>query len=193
MHYYLDAVVGSKSGDREQGVQERILSTLLIEMDGIGLKVNMQKDTSLSFLANECCEVEKTYSKDQSDGVIIIGATNHPELLDPALKRPGRFDKLIYIPPPNKMERLQILEKLTEKMPLHESVNLKYLAELTEFYSGADLKNLCQECGLYVLNCTNMSANCIHQFHFEQVISKFKPSLNKELIKFYESFEMSNE
>ncbi|KAK6625258.1 hypothetical protein RUM43_005552 [Polyplax serrata] len=180
----IDAVVGSKSGDRERGVQERILSTLLVEMDGVGLKVNTKKDVNPD-------GDRKTFQS--SDGVIVIGATNHPQLLDDALKRPGRFDKLIYIPPPDVSERLKILTTLTSKMPLHDSVNLERLAEVTEFYSGADLKNLCQESGLHALTTTNMTAEEVHQSHFEHVISQFKPSLNEKIISFYESFQKFNQ
>lgn len=183
-------MVGNKSGDRERGVQERILSTLLVEMDGFGIDINYKRENPAESnnrnpKDNNNCDT----LKNKNSGVIVIGATNHPHLLDDALKRPGRFDKLIYIPPPDESERVEILKKVTKKMKIHDSINFQRIAELTEFYSGADLKNLCQESGLYALKSTNMTADSIHQSHFESVLNEFRPSLNQKLIDFYESFK----
>lgn len=83
--------------------------------------------------------------------VVIIGATNMPELVDPALRRPGRFDREITIGIPNRADRLQILKVHSRKMPLSEDVDLEHLAEITRGYVGADLAALCKEAGMAAL------------------------------------------
>jgi len=75
--------------------------------------------------------------------VVVIGATNRPDILDAALLRPGRFDKLVYVPAPDAAERLDILQGVTSRMPLNPDVQLSRLAERTELFSGADLAHLC--------------------------------------------------
>lgn len=83
--------------------------------------------------------------------VVIIGATNMPELVDPALRRPGRFDREIKIGVPNQAGRLQILKIHSRKMPLAPDVDLEHQAEITHGYVGADLAALCKEAGMVTL------------------------------------------
>lgn len=83
--------------------------------------------------------------------VIVIAATNRPEALDPALRRPGRFDREIEIPPPDSQGRLEILKIHTRGMPLRPEVNLEHLAEITHGYVGADLAALCREAAMMTL------------------------------------------
>jgi transitional endoplasmic reticulum ATPase len=78
-------------------------------------------------------------------GVVVMAATNRPDMLDDALLRPGRFDKLLYVPPPDAAARLEILRVLTAKIPLGDCVDLQFLAVATDLFSGADLRNLCRE------------------------------------------------
>jgi transitional endoplasmic reticulum ATPase len=78
-------------------------------------------------------------------GVVVMAATNRPDMLDDALLRPGRFDKVLYVPPPDAAARLDILHVLTAHIPLGECVDLQLLALATEFFSGADLGSLCRE------------------------------------------------
>jgi len=78
-------------------------------------------------------------------GVLVMAATNRPDMLDDALLRPGRFDKLLYVPPPDAAARLDILRILTAHTPLGDNVDLQFLARATEFFSGADLGSLCRE------------------------------------------------
>jgi transitional endoplasmic reticulum ATPase len=82
------------------------------------------------------------------EGVIIIGATNRPDIIDPGLLRPGRFDKLILTRTPDKKARLEILKIHTKGMPLADDVNIKELADICENYSGADLEALCREASI---------------------------------------------
>lgn len=79
------------------------------------------------------------------DGVIVVCATNRPDMLDDALLRPGRMDRIIYVPPPERDERLKILEVHTRCMPLESDVDLTKIADATNLYSGADLENICRE------------------------------------------------
>ncbi len=85
--------------------------------------------------------------KDVSGGprVVVVGATNRPDMIDSALLRPGRFDRMVPVPPPNEVERVVMLRKCTEKTPLAPNVDFLKLASQTERYSGADLMNLCRE------------------------------------------------
>jgi transitional endoplasmic reticulum ATPase len=78
-------------------------------------------------------------------GVVVMAATNRPDMLDDALLRPGRFDKLLYVPPPDETARLEILRILTAHIPLGDCVELQSLAHATDLFSGADLSNLCRE------------------------------------------------
>jgi len=96
---------------------DRVINQLLTEMDGIGAKKS----------------------------VFIVGATNRPDILDEALLRPGRLDQLIYIPLPDKKSRQSILKAVLRKTPIDPKVNLDFVADWTEGYSGADLKELCNQ------------------------------------------------
>jgi len=120
----IDAVAPARGmGHDTSGVLERIVNQLLAEMDGI---------TPLN-------------------RVVVIAATNRPDILDPALLRPGRFDRLIYVPPPDKQARLEILKVHTRNVPLAEDVNLEALAEKLEGYTGADIEALVREATMLVL------------------------------------------
>jgi len=146
-------------GYADSGVTERVVSQMLTEMDGI----QSLKD------------------------VVVIGATNRPDLIDPALLRPGRLERLVYVPPPDKYGRLKILKVLTKKMPLAKDVNLESIAERTENYSGADLAAIVREAGLSAIREDN-NAKIVYMRHFEEALSKIQPSLTEELIKHYENF-----
>lgn len=105
---------GGHMGDAG-GAGDRVLNQLLTEMDGVGAKKNL----------------------------FFIGATNRPDILDEALIRPGRLDQLIYIPLPDKPSRLSIFKAVLRKSPVHPNVNLEFLSELTEGFTGADITELC--------------------------------------------------
>ncbi|MBB5253054.1 CDC48 family AAA ATPase [Sulfurisphaera ohwakuensis] len=113
----IDAIAPMRGLTTDSGVTERIVNQLLAEMDGI---VPLNK-------------------------VVVIAATNRPDILDPALLRPGRFDRLIYVPPPDKRARAEILKVHTRNVPLAEDITLDELAEKTEGYTGADIEALVRE------------------------------------------------
>lgn len=105
---------GTNSGD--SGGSDRVLNQILTEMDGMGAKKN----------------------------VFVIGATNRPDQIDPALLRPGRLDQLIYIPLPDEPSRLAILKAALKRSPLAPDVDLVYISKVTNGFSGADLTEICQ-------------------------------------------------
>jgi len=139
------------------GVSSRVTSQILAEMDGI----------------------------EELTDVIVIGATNRPDLLDPAILRPGRFDKLIYVPPPEEKSRYQILKIYTRRMPLAPDVSLRDLAMRTEMYSGADLAALCREAAMNALR-RSLDAEYVTRQDFEQALEVIKPSITPQLLKEYE-------
>ena len=123
---------------------------------------------------------------DPISGVFVIGATNRPEAIDPALLRPGRIDRLIYVTVPNENERLQILKVHTSKMNLAKNVNLKEISRNTENFTGADLQNLCREAVFSGLRI-NFSNRTIEKSNFEQALKICRPSVSKELKEKYDS------
>ncbi|KAI3651314.1 hypothetical protein MP228_004795 [Amoeboaphelidium protococcarum] len=114
----------SSSNSNGSSVGDRVLIQLLNEMDGVEMLSN----------------------------VIIIAATNRPDILDPALLRPGRLDRLLYIPPPDKEARLAIIRIRTAKMPLADDVAMDVLAERTNGMSGAEIVALCREAAMDALS-----------------------------------------
>ncbi len=141
----------------DSGVSYRVISQLVTEIDGV---------------------------KKLSD-VIVIGATNRPDLIDPAMLRPGRLDWLVYVPPPDEKARLQILRIYTKKMPLSPDVSLEYLAKITEGYSGADLENLCREAALQAMR-RDINSEIVTFNDFENALKTIKPSISPSMIKEYE-------
>ncbi len=117
-------------------------------------------------------------------GVIVVAATNRPDIIDPALLRPGRFDRLIYVPAPDEDTRLEILKVHTKTMPL-KGINLNKLAKQTEGYSGADLEAICREAGLTALREDIKSAE-VKQKHFDTALKKIKPSITEDMFKKYQ-------
>jgi len=146
---------GLRGGD--SGVTDRIVNQLLTEMDGI---------TRL-------------------EGVVVIGATNRPDIVDPALLRPGRFDRVIYVPPPDKEARLEIFKVHTRKMPLAEDVDLEELAEKTEGYTGADIAAVCREAAMIALREAGKPTK-VKKEHFLRALEKVEPSVSKEDLERYE-------
>ncbi|XP_077620606.1 ATPase family gene 2 protein homolog B isoform X3 [Crocuta crocuta] len=119
--------------------------------------------------------------------VMIVAATNRPDVLDDALLRPGRLDKIIYIPPPDEKGRLSILKVHTKNMPMGPDVSLENLAAETSFFSGADLGNLCKEAALLALQEHGLEATTVKQEHFLKSLKTIKPSLSHENLSLYEN------
>jgi len=119
--------------------------------------------------------------------VVIIAATNRPDLIDPALLRPGRIDRLVLVPAPDEKGRLEILKVHTRNMPLDKDVDLKELAKKTEGFSGADLEALCREAAMNALR-EDINAKKVKRKHFEKAMEKITPSITPDMIKYYEKF-----
>ncbi|NWX82582.1 SPA5L protein, partial [Nothoprocta pentlandii] len=189
----IDSILGSRSHCKSShGVSERVLSVLLNELDGIGLKVTERRGNKLQ-LEGECqeqsdeerkLEFQETLNKD----VMVVAATNRPDMLDDALLRPGRLDRMIYIPPPDLKGRLSVLEICTKKNPLDTDVSLQDLALQTDLFSGADIENLCKEAALLALQENGLEATTVKHEHFVKSLRTVKPSLNVKDLDFYEKF-----
>jgi len=118
--------------------------------------------------------------------VVVIAATNRPDILDPALLRPGRFDRQIFVPAPDSKARLEIFKIHTAKMPLAKDVNLKTLAMSTDGYTGADIENICREAALNALR-ENINAKEVKRKHFMKAMEKVKPSITPDVMKAYKA------
>ncbi|XP_005877633.1 PREDICTED: spermatogenesis-associated protein 5-like protein 1 [Myotis brandtii] len=170
----IDSILGSRSVSQTGcNVQESVLSVLLNELDGVGLKTierrgskSDQQGKYKELKKNEEVEFEEVFNRN----VMIVAATNRPDVLDDALLRPGRIDKIIYIPPPDEKGRLSILKVCTKNMPVGPDVSLENLAAETCFFSGADLRNLCKEAALLALQEDGLEATTVKQEHFLKTI-----------------------
>ncbi|TDH16861.1 hypothetical protein EPR50_G00002410 [Perca flavescens] len=187
----IDSLIGSRSNSQTpNSVQTRLLSVLLNEMDGIGLKTLERRGTEKILQAEGVEENRKQETLDFQEvcnkDVMVVAATNRPDCLDNALLRPGRLDHIIYVPPPDQQARLCILKVCTESMPVGADVCLEELAAKTEFYSGADLENLCKEAALLALQEENMEASIIKHTYFLRALSKMSPSLTAQQIQTYQ-------
>ncbi|KAM8972272.1 ATPase family gene 2 protein homolog B [Pelodytes ibericus] len=184
----IDSIVGSRSNcGSGSGVQERILSVLLNELDGVGLKTTERRGQKTLLEGDhgdglkEMLEFQDVVNK----SVMIVAATNRPNILDDALLRPGRLDRHIYIPPPDEKARLSILKICTAKIPLDPDVCLESLAADTAFYTGADLQNLCKEAALLSLHLDGLQATSVKLDHFQKSLQCVKPTLNAKDLEIY--------
>jgi transitional endoplasmic reticulum ATPase len=141
----------------EPAVTERVVNTILAEMDGL----------------------------EELQGVVVIAATNRPNLVDPALLRPGRFDELIYVPVPDEAGRRHILGIHTKNMPLAEDVDLDSFAERTSRFTGADLEDLTRRAGLLALR-ESLEAKTVSRADFEQALRETRPSVTPDMEREYE-------
>ncbi|KAL7740088.1 hypothetical protein ACLKA6_000878 [Drosophila palustris] len=155
--------VGSGTGGGGGSVQLRILSTLLTEMDGI-VSVGGQQQH-----------------------ILVVAATNRPDMIDDALLRPGRFDKLIHVPAPDLKSRLALLQLHGTRMPFDDNLELEKIAARTERFSGADLCNLCNEAAIEAFQ-RDFNASQIELQDFDTVLARLKSSLDQNQIDSYFKF-----
>ena len=157
----LDSLVPARgSGAGEPQVTERVVNTILAEMDGI----------------------------EEMQSVVVIGATNRPNLIDPALLRPGRLDELIYVSVPNAEGRRRILDIHTARMPMAEDVDLGALAERTERFTGADLEDLVRRAGLAALK-RSIESDIVTMDDFETALKDTRASVTEAMEKDYEKIQ----
>ncbi|WP_084582469.1 CDC48 family AAA ATPase [Sphingomonas azotifigens] len=157
----LDSLVPARGGSMgEPQVTERVVNTILAEMDGL----------------------------EELQSVVVIGATNRPNLIDPALLRPGRFDELVYVGVPDKAGRERILRIQTDKMPLSSDVDLGSIAEQTQRYTGADLEDVVRRAGLVALR-QSLATREVTMAHFEEALKDSRATVTPEMESDYEAMQ----
>ncbi len=156
----IDALAGRRGLDLGSRTTERVLNQLLAEMDGL----------------------------EEIKDVTVIAATNRPDMLDPALLRPGRFDRIILVDVPDADSRKKILQVHTKNTPLGEDVDLNELVGLTEGCVGADLENLIREAAMNALR-RDVKTKTVMLIDFEEAFKKIKPSVSIDTAKRYKKLE----
>ncbi|KAL1257283.1 hypothetical protein QQF64_012828 [Cirrhinus molitorella] len=180
----IDSMVGSRADASSHSVQSQVLSVLLTELDGVGIRSVERRSTDRKIAQLEGGEQEETKLQQMelqevcNKDVLIVAATNRPEALDSALLRPGRLDQIIYVPPPDREARLAVLRVCTKGVPLHQDVCLPDLAAQTELFSGADLENLCKEAALLALREDGFAISSVRQKYFLKALQSLSPSLS---------------
>ena len=152
----IDAIAPKRGHLNDSGTTERVVNQLLTSMDGF----------------------------EDMERVMVVGATNRPDIIDQALLRPGRFDSLTLVPLPDTKDREAILRLNTKNMHL-DNVDFKILASKTEWFSGADITALCRESGL---NAIRNGRSSVSQSDFEKALKNVYPSCDKNMMKWYEEF-----
>jgi transitional endoplasmic reticulum ATPase len=141
----IDSLIPRRGYYSDSGVSEKVVSQILTEMDGV----------------------------EKLKNVVVIGATNRLDLVDPAFLRPGRFEKLIEIPLPDEKARAKIFQIHTKKMPLAKDFDLKYLVENTEGFSGAEIAGICREAGLSAIR-KDPNVKEVKMEYFIEALNKIK-------------------
>jgi transitional endoplasmic reticulum ATPase len=153
----VDSLIAMRgAGYSDSGVTGRVISQLLTELDGL----------------------------ESLQNVIVIAATNRPDIIDPAMLRPGRFDRLIYVPAPDEESRLEIFRVYTKGMPFADDVDLTTLARDTIEYSGADIAALCREAGMQVLRKSTGSTT-VSMTDFKKAMDVIGPTITPEMEIWY--------
>ncbi|WP_435348886.1 CDC48 family AAA ATPase [Haloarchaeobius sp. HRN-SO-5] len=170
----IDALAPQRGGTFDSRVTERVVSQLLTELDGV----------------------------EELRNVFVLGATNRPDIIDRALLRPGRLDKLVYVPSPDEPARREIFEVHTREMPLSDDVDLDRLAAETAGYTGGDIEAIVREASMSAMDEVIVSVEgrdvtddelaeladdvVVAEKHFEHALEKVTPSVTEEMQEFYE-------
>ena len=149
---------GSGGSLGEPQVTGRVVNTILAEMDGL----------------------------EELQSVVLIGATNRPALIDPALLRPGRFDELVYVGTPNEAGREHILGIHTAKMPLASDVDLARVARETERFTGADLEDVVRRAGLIAIRRHGAAVTEVTRADFDEALADSRATVTAEMEEEYE-------
>lgn len=156
----IDAIGGERTASASgSSVKERVLTQLLTEMDGVNALTN----------------------------VTIVAATNRPDLIDKAIMRPGRLDRIIYVKLPDAQTRREIFRIKLSKMPVDNNVSIDTLVQRTDGYSGAEIQAICQEAAMYALE-DNINVDKIAWKYFDKSIANLKPRTSPELLKLYDDY-----
>ena len=154
----IDAVASIRGADEGSRVTERVVNSLLTELDGMNNLKN----------------------------VVVLAATNRPDILDSALMRPGRFDRIVEIPPPDERTRLEIFKVHTKKMPLAKDVDLADLAKKTDGYTGADIEGMCREAGMGAIRAKDEK---VAMKHFDSALKSTPGSVTNPRIEAIKKFK----
>ncbi|MBS3118054.1 CDC48 family AAA ATPase [Candidatus Woesearchaeota archaeon] len=156
----IDALAPRRGLGDSSRTGERMVNQLLTEMDGL----------------------------EELNDVVVIAATNRPDILDSALLRPGRFDRIVYIPVPDEKGREKILSIHIKGMPLEKDINIKELAKKTQGYAGADLEAVCREAAMIALR-EDIKNKTVSNAHFQKALEAVRPSVPKEVEEAYKKME----
>ena len=153
----LDSIAPRRGSYEGSRVTETVVNQLLTSMDGL----------------------------ETMENVVVVGATNRPDILDPSLLRAGRFDRLILVGSPDAEARLEIYKIHTKNMALSKDVNLDELANLSEGYVGADIESVCREAAMNALG-ENINTKNVNRSHFIKSLETVRPSVTKQMIEYYQ-------
>ncbi len=156
----IDSLVPRRGGGENSNVHERVVNQMLTEMDGL----------------------------ESLNDVVVIGATNRPDILDPALLRQGRFDRVIFTTIPNEVGRKLIFEIYIKRMPVASDVSIDKLTAETEGYVGADIEGVCREAAMIALR-EDIKAKDVKMEHFVRALEVVKPSVDKEIEETYKELQ----
>ena len=157
----LDAIAPIRGMDLGSKASERVVNQLLTELDGIETLKN----------------------------VVVIAATNRPEIVDPALIRSGRFDRLVFVGPSSRAGRVEIFKIHLKNVPLADDVSVEELADLTDNYVGADIEALCREAVMLALR-ENFDTEKVEMRHFRDSLKKVRPALVEGMVEYYEKLKV---
>ncbi len=157
----IDSIAPMRSATSEDGkVSERVVNQLLTELDGL----------------------------EPLKEIVVIAATNRPDIIDPALLRSGRFDRLVLVGPPVRQGRIKIFKIHTKGIPLADDVNIETLADMTEGYVGADVESVCREAVMLALR-SDFETNTVTMAHFEEALKKVRPTISENMVEYYEKIQ----
>jgi len=157
----IDSIAPMRSATSEDGkVSERVVNQLLTELDGL----------------------------EPLKEIVVIAATNRPDIIDPALLRSGRFDRLVLVGPPVRQGRIKIFKIHTKGIPLADDVNIEVLADMTEGYVGADVESVCREAVMLALR-SDFETNTVTMAHFEEALKKVRPTISENMVEYYEKIQ----
>ena len=156
----LDSLAPSRSQEMGSNVSERVVNQLLTEMDGL----------------------------EEMGDVMVVGATNRPDMIDPALIRSGRFDRLVMIGQPDVEGREQILKIHTRDTPLSADVSLREVAETTDGYVGSDLESIAREAAIEALR-EDDAAEAVGMRHFRTAMESVRPTITEDILEYYDQIE----
>jgi len=157
----IDSIASRRGMGSDSNVTDRVVNQLLTELDGI----------------------------EQNRGVVFMAATNRPDLMDPALLRPGRIDKLVKIEAPDEVGRKAIFKVHTKNIKLAKEVSIDELVKKTDGFSGADIEGLIRSAALIALKERKMEPGPVSQKHFSKALEKLKPSITPKVEDAYDEFE----